>query len=62
MPVLGRVYVALVQGVMLYWSEKWVMTPHIGRVLRRFHHSVAHKLTGRQPWRGQDGGWVYPTL
>ena len=30
------------------------------RVLGGFHHRVACRLTGRQPWKGRDGGWVYP--
>ena len=38
------------------------MTPHIRRVLGGFHHRVALRLTGRQPWRGRDGVWVYPPL
>ena len=37
-------------------------TPHIGRVLGGLHHRLARRLTGRQPWRGQDGGWVYTSL
>ena len=41
----GRIYMTVVQAVMLYRSETWVMTPRIGRVLRRFHHRVAHRLT-----------------
>ena len=36
------------------------MPPHIGRVWDRSHHRVSRKLTGRQPWRGKDGVWVYP--
>ena len=58
----GQIYLALVQLVLLYGSETWVMTPRIGRVLSRFHHRVDRRLTGRQPRRGRDGVWVYPTL
>ena len=32
------------------------------RVLGGFHHRVACRLTGRQPWKGQDRGWVYPPM
>ena len=56
MPVFGRIYVAVVQGVMLYGLDKWVITPCIGRVLGGFYHSVTHRLTGRKTWRGKDGG------
>ena len=59
---LGQIYLAVVQSVMMYGSETWVMTPHIGRVLRGFQDRVALRLTGRQPWRGRDGVWVYPPL
>ena len=50
----GQIYLALVQSVLLYISETWVMTPHTRRVLGGFHHRVAHRLTGRQPRRGRD--------
>ena len=53
---------AVVQAVMLYRLETWVMTPRIGRVLGGFHHRVARRLTGQHPRRGQDGGWVYLPL
>ena len=59
---LRRVYVAVVQNVVIYGFEMWVMTPNIGRVLGRFHHRVAHKFTGRQPWRVRDSGWLYLPL
>ena len=32
-PTSGIIYVAVVQVVLLYGSETWVMTPRIGRVL-----------------------------
>ena len=57
-----QVYLAVVQLVNIYGLETWVMTPHIGRVLGRFHHRVARRLTGRQPWRGRDGVWIKPPL
>ena len=30
--------------------------------LGAFHHRVDLKLTGRQPQKGRDGGWVYPPM
>ena len=48
--------------VLLYGLEKWVMTPYIRGVLDGFQHRVAQRLTGRQPQRGWDGGWVYHPL
>ena len=38
------------------------MTPRIGRVLGGFRNRVARRMTGQQPWKGRDSGWVYPPL
>ena len=46
---LVHIYLSVVQLVMLYWSETWVMTSCIGGVLGVFHHRVVLSLTGRQP-------------
>ena len=43
---LRRIYVAVVKAVLLFGLETWVMKPCIGRVLGRFHHIVARRLTG----------------
>ena len=58
----GQIYLAVVHLVMLYRSDTWVMTPHIGRVWGISHHRVSHRLTGRQTWKGRDGLWVYLPL
>ena len=52
---LGQIYLVVVQLVMLYRSETWVMKPRIRRVLGVFHHRVARRLTGRKPRRGREG-------
>ena len=59
---LVQIYLTVVQSVMFYGSEMWVTTPLIRRVLGRFYHKVARRLTGRQPWRRKDGMWTYPPL
>ena len=59
---LGRIYVAVVQAVILYGLETWVVSPCIGSVLGEFHHRMARRLMGRKPQIGWDGGWVYPPL
>ena len=59
---LGHIYLAVVQSVMLYGSETWVLTPHMLRVLGGFHYRVSRRMTGRQPQKGRDGSWVYPLL
>ena len=58
----GQIYLVVVQSVLLYGSETWVLIPRMDRVLGGFHHRVARRLTGWQPWKGRGGGWVYPPL
>ena len=59
---LVQIYFAVVKSVLLYGLENWVLTPHMHRLLGGFHHKLDRRLTGRQPRKGQDGGWVYPPL
>ena len=59
---LGQIHLAMVQSAMIYGSDTWVMKPHMGRFLGGLHHRVDHRMTGRQPRRGQDGFWVYLPL
>ena len=54
----GQIYLTVVQSVLLYGSETWVLTPHMKRVLVGSHHRVTSRMTGRQPLKGWDGGWV----
>ena len=58
----GPIYLAMVQLVMIYGSEKWVMTLCMGRILGGFHHRVSCRLIGTQLRRGRDGVWVYLPL
>ena len=60
--ISGNIYLAVVQLVLLYGSETWVLTLRTKRVLGRLHHRLARRLKGRQPWKGRDRGWVYPPL
>ena len=59
---LGQIYLFVVQLVLLYGTETWVMTPRIRRVLGVFHHRLYCRMIGRQPRRGTDGVWVYLLL
>ena len=36
--------------------------PHISRMMGGFRHSVARRMTGRQPWRKTKGRWDYLPL
>ena len=59
---LGHIYLVVVQLVLLYGSETWVLTPCMQRLLGIFHHRVERRLMGSQQWKEQDRGWVYPPL
>jgi hypothetical protein len=56
-------YKAIVQSVLLYGSETWVVTPAVLKVLNSFHHRVARKLSGKQPrFIHSEDRWFYPPL
>ena len=58
----GHIYLVVVQAVLLYGSETWVLTPRMQMALGGFHHMVARRLTRQKPRKVQDGGWIYPPL
>ena len=50
-PWLSRfLFKAVVQTVLLFGVETWVINPHIGRILVGFQGQVARRLNGRLPW------------
>ena len=55
-------YIAVTQSVLLFESETWVLTAKMEKSLDTFQARVARNLTGRQPRRGIDGTWYYPSL
>ena len=57
-----NIYLAVVQLVLLYGSDTWVLTLRMQKVLGVFQRRVDRRLTVRQPQKGGDGGWVYPPL
>ena len=59
---LGRIFVAVVQAVLLCGSDMWVMTPRIVKAFDGFHNRVCHSLMGSQPRKGNDKRWVYPLM
>ena len=42
----GMFFKAVVQAVLIFGAETWVMTPHMGRSLGGFQHRVARLITG----------------
>ena len=57
---LGQIYLEVVQFSLIYGSETWVLMPRMKRVLGGFHYRGPRRLTGQQPQKGREGGWVYP--
>ena len=53
--VLGNFFKAVVQQVLLFGAETWVVSPRMERALSAFIHGAARRITGRQPRRGRDG-------
>ena len=60
--VLGNFFKAVVQQVLLFGAETWVVSTRMERALSAFIHGVASRITGRQLRRGWDGKWFYPSL
>ena len=52
----------VVQQVLLFGSETWVVLPRMDRVLNSFIHGAARRITERQLRRGWDRKWFYPLL
>ena len=58
--VSGNFFKAVVQQVLLFGAETWVVSPIMERALSAFIHGAARQLTGRHPQRGRDGKWLTP--
>ena len=53
--ISGSFFKAVVQQVVLFGAETWVVTPKSERALSGFLHGAARQLTGRQARRGENG-------
>ena len=58
----GRFYVAVVQAVILFGSETWVLNTCFEKVLTEFHHQAARRMVGMGPKCHPDRAWVYPPI
>ena len=47
--VSGFFFKSVVQTVLIFGSDTWVVTPHIGRVLGRLHDWVERRPDGAAP-------------
>ena len=55
-------YTTMTQQILLFGAETWVLTRNMESALDAFQGRVARTLTGRQPRRGRDGRWFFPSL
>ena len=53
-------YKAVVQTVLLFGSETWVLTTPMKKLLDGFHHRVARQISGLTPYYTGHGEWYYP--
>ena len=60
--ISGNFFKAVVQQVLLFGAETWVVTPKMEWALRRFLYGAVMQLTGRQVQREKDEDWHYPSL
>ena len=59
--VAAKFYKAVVQAVLLYGSETWVLSPTALARLEGFHIRAAYRMAKRnRPRRGPGHQWVYP--
>ena len=55
--VSGFFFKSVVQAVLLFSLETWVVTPRMGRALGGFHDQVEIRMTGRLLRRKPDRKW-----
>ena len=59
--VMATFYKAIIQSVLLYGAETWVLTKCMMQPLRGFHQRCARHLTGRFiKLDATTGKWIYP--
>ena len=60
--VSAKFYKAIVQSVLLYGSETWVLSPAALARLEGFHIHAAYRMAKEHvPRRGPNQQWVYPS-
>ena len=60
--VSGMFFKTVVQALLLFGLETWVMILYMGQDLLGLQYIVARRFTGRQPKRQVDTSWYYPLL
>ena len=58
---MGIFYKVIVQSVLLYGSESWVITKSKMVQLRSFHRRCARYITRTHIRQEEDGTWIHPS-
>ena len=58
----GILYKSVLQSVLLYGSESWVVTGDMLKVIECFHHQVARRMTGATAQHMAGGEWEWPLV
>ena len=58
----GKLYVAVVQVVLLFWLEMWVVNTQLGKALVGFHHWAVQRMVVMGPERQLNRTWVYQPI
>ena len=58
----GDIYKGVAQSVILYGRESWVVKGEMLKVLERFHHQAAQRITGMTEKRGAGVEWECPSV
>jgi hypothetical protein len=53
-------YKSIVQSVLLYGCETWVLSDRMISTLRGFHHRVAKKIAKKQAYLLAGTGFIHP--
>jgi hypothetical protein len=59
--VMATFYKTIVQSVLLYGAESWVISKHMMSSLRSFHRRCARFITGKHIWQDIHGNWHQPS-
>ena len=57
--VYGFFFKAVIQAVLIFSTETWMVTPRMGTALGGFQTQVERRLTVQLQWRITDGTWKY---
>ena len=57
---MAKFYMAVIQAVLLYGADSWVVKSGDLRKLRSFHARAARYMTGMHIRKRGDGRWEYP--